>query len=603
MNKTISISIGGRNFFVEEQAFQKLDAYLKAIKAHFAAQAGSEEIVSDIENRMAEKFSENTKNNSQAVVTLTDVNNIIAELGTVDDITSEGGNSSHTRYDSADSSVKRRLMRNGDDKIIAGVCSGIAAYFDIDPFVVRCVFGLLIFAWGTIIPIYLLLWIIMPEAKTATEKMQMRGQPLNLDSISQNIKEKAQEFKEQMHKHAANFKSSGEKDANSGPEKNDGDAEVKKNSKNRLSGFFRQIGQGISSLILGIVKIAGKLIGLFIIITGALATAGLTFVGAVAIFNADSPYLNFPLGTIPHDVIYYIFIFLAYLLLLIPLQFFILLGSSIFGRSKSFTASAGLGMLGIWLAALIIGGVMGIKYFPGYASAIQNSPQMQDASKTYEVLEFKSVNLSNSNNYKLIQGGGFGVKAEGTAYELEKLEVKIEDGVLSVDNKNEKFCFFCWDRGVAVEITAPTFENINGKNSSRITGENITATSTTITLSNSSRADFGLNVKDLNLKLSNSSRAVLAGSVETLKANLSNSSRLDATLLQAKDAEVVASNSSRANVNVSQNLLYKTTNSSRIYYSGQPHLQGTGSVTSFPEPDEFFTPFEPTPPSASSTAN
>src|SRR6185295_1985754 len=121
MNKTISINLGGRNFFIEEEAYKKLEAYLNSIKARFAEYQGSAEIVADMESRIGEKFSEKFEGNSQAVITIADIDNLITELGSVEDIAGEEGNK-HSHKQQSENYIPKRLMRNGDDKIIAGVC-------------------------------------------------------------------------------------------------------------------------------------------------------------------------------------------------------------------------------------------------------------------------------------------------------------------------------------------------------------------------------------------------------------------------------------------------------------------------------------------------
>lgn len=420
MNKTISINLGGRNFFIEESAYHKLDGYLIAIKKRFEQYPGSGEIVADMESRIGEKFWEKYQNNSQAVIVEADVDSLIGELGTVDDIAGDQGTRDKSDDKAAGPSfAPKRLMRNGDDKIIAGVCSGLAAYFDADPFVFRLVFGLLIFAWGTIIPIYLLLWLIMPEAKTATEKMQMRGEPLNINSIGETIKERAEEFKQRVHEvrdnkewrqwqrdvkdraktmredfrqsrrewregrrgapYAANLQPTADKVQN--PPNADAAANPVQVSsatagrpKSGFGGFVRDLFAGIGKIIIFVISLLRRVISLALIVAFGLAIAGVTLGFAVAVSGSHSPYLRLPLEVLPHTAAFYVLLILAYIIILIPLQFLLLAAVAVFGgRRAGLRASVGFSLFAVWLAALIAGGALGARYVPDYVYQIKNS--------------------------------------------------------------------------------------------------------------------------------------------------------------------------------------------------------------------------------------
>lgn len=589
MNKTISINLGGRNFFIEEDAFKKLDEYLKAIKARFSEYPGSEEIVTDMESRIGEKFLEKYDGKTGAVITVGDVENLISELGSVEDIAGEGAetNNNYNHNNNAKTSfAPKRLMRNGEDKIIAGVCSGLAAYFDVDPIIFRGLFIILLFAWGTIIPIYLVLWLIMPEAKTPTEKMQMRGQAFNLDNIGETIKERAEEFKEHINsvkskeewktwgkKAKAEVKSVGEDIKQSAQSMGHEAGEVSKKKAQGLANFLRQIFQGLGKLFFFVFKLFRRVIGLALIVSFGLAIAALTLAFVTAIFNSNSPYVGLPLAGIAHNTPFYVLLAAAYAIVLVPIQFLLLLAVSLFGWQKSALRPAGLlSLFVVWVVALAIGGAVGARYVPGYIEQIKNSPELQVVSKNYNTAYFNKVNLENSITYKLVQGSEFKIEASGYAMDLNRLNVNVENGQLTVNRNSRGFCIFCISGRPIVTITAPEFESISAENSSSVTSDSIISTSTTLTLANSSRANINFTAGELILKLGNSSTANLSGSANIMTAKLSNSSRLSAQNLQTKNAEITASNSSVANVNVSENLNYTSSNSSRIYYTGNPRV-------------------------------
>lgn len=187
MKKTTSISINNTLFHIEDDAFQSLDSYLKSIQAHFANNPDKDEIISDIEERIAEKFSEH----GARVITETQVKNIIDTMGTVEQF-------SETKEESnpgEKTSQARRLYRNPDDSLIAGICSGLGVYLHIDTRIIRVLFIISIFFGGLGIFAYVILWIIIPNATTAAQKLSMRGAPVTLASLSKVVKDKINDIR------------------------------------------------------------------------------------------------------------------------------------------------------------------------------------------------------------------------------------------------------------------------------------------------------------------------------------------------------------------------------------------------------------------------
>ncbi|HNW55596.1 MAG TPA: PspC domain-containing protein, partial [bacterium] len=177
MDKTTSINLGGLNFIIEESAHEKLIDYLKTVKKHLGKDIDPEEVMVDIESSMAEKL-KNSLTSYKEVVTVKDIEALITVMGTAEDFNREVGpeeESTQTKEDSEASGIKRKLYRDTDNAIISGVSAGLAAYFDIDPIVFRLLFVALIFANGFGLLAYLIFWIAMPEAKTASQKLEMHG--------------------------------------------------------------------------------------------------------------------------------------------------------------------------------------------------------------------------------------------------------------------------------------------------------------------------------------------------------------------------------------------------------------------------------------------
>lgn len=197
MKKTLTVNLGGTVFNIDEDAYRLLDNYLMNLKAHFRKEAGADEIVDDIERRISELLAEKLDGNRQ-VITLADVEGVIARMGKpeeMDDADRESeqragegyGPGSWTRSEET-VKVRRRLFRDPDNKMLGGVCSGLAAYLGWDTTLVRLLlFVILIFGYGTLIPIYIVSWIIIPEARTAAEKLSMHGEAVTVENIGKTV--------------------------------------------------------------------------------------------------------------------------------------------------------------------------------------------------------------------------------------------------------------------------------------------------------------------------------------------------------------------------------------------------------------------------------
>ena len=194
MKKTLTVNLGGTVFHIDEDAYRLLDNYLSNLKHYFRKQEGAQEIVEDIETRICELFLEMI-NAGQQVITIEDVEAVIARMGKPEDFETEGEPNEEPRTESAYQSaeqyttykVGRRLYRNPDDKILGGVLSGFSAYLGWDATLVRIIALILICFYGVMIPIYLICWMIIPEARTADEKLAMRGEAINVENIGKTV--------------------------------------------------------------------------------------------------------------------------------------------------------------------------------------------------------------------------------------------------------------------------------------------------------------------------------------------------------------------------------------------------------------------------------
>ncbi|MCL1671641.1 PspC domain-containing protein [Elizabethkingia sp. HX XZB] len=188
MNKTLSIGLAGFSFTIEEHAYIKLNDYLAALRRSMEPEEANE-VMQDIEMRIVEIFK--TRLGKREVVNDEDVEAIIALIGTPEQIDEQEQEytskekSGSSRASGSGFSRDKQLFRDPETKMIGGVSGGLAGYLGVDIVWIRLAFVLLLFAKGFGALIYIILWIVVPKAKTAGDFLKMRGKPLNFDNLKE----------------------------------------------------------------------------------------------------------------------------------------------------------------------------------------------------------------------------------------------------------------------------------------------------------------------------------------------------------------------------------------------------------------------------------
>ena len=190
MNKILNINLGGYALTIDDDAYEYLQNYLDSIRRRFSESEGRDEIMHDIESRLGELISTNMGN--RTIVMLPDVQAAIEIMGKPEDFGGESAESAETAGKSSGKKTFRpgkRLFRDEDDAVIGGVCSGLTAYFGFqDPIWMRIIFVVLaLISFGFWVPAYILLWILVPPARTAAERLAMRGETANVENIAREI--------------------------------------------------------------------------------------------------------------------------------------------------------------------------------------------------------------------------------------------------------------------------------------------------------------------------------------------------------------------------------------------------------------------------------
>jgi phage shock protein PspC (stress-responsive transcriptional regulator) len=194
MKITVSVNLGGYSFNIDEDAYSELKRYLKNLEIHFAGEESSSEILSDIEARMAELFRARLTSYKQ-VININDVSQVISIMGNPEDFSDTEGPSPKEKFSTPGA---HRMYRDPDKRIIGGVCAGMGAYWDIDPWVVRIIFIAITLAGGLGVLIYLILYIVLPEARTTAQKIEMKGDPVNIQNIKESVKKEFETVRKKM---------------------------------------------------------------------------------------------------------------------------------------------------------------------------------------------------------------------------------------------------------------------------------------------------------------------------------------------------------------------------------------------------------------------
>lgn len=175
MKKTIHINLGGHAFSIEEDAFDRLDAYLKAVKTKLGESDEAKETLDDINLRIAELL-RGVHPDAGSAITLSDVEEIIKTLGDPDDYEApDDPDEQRESKETFEAPIKKQLFRDPDNRFLGGVCGGLGNYFGTDPLLFRLLFILATLFYGTSLLVYIILWIAVPKAVTVQQRIMMMG--------------------------------------------------------------------------------------------------------------------------------------------------------------------------------------------------------------------------------------------------------------------------------------------------------------------------------------------------------------------------------------------------------------------------------------------
>jgi len=331
MKKTFTINISGTVFHIDDDAYERLNNYIFQINRHFGDDTDAREIVEDIESRIAELFQERVKDGSE-VITINHVEEIIRIMGMPEAFAD--AKDEEQVITRVPRSHAKKLYRDPDDRIIGGVCSGLGAYFNIDPIIFRLLFVALFFGGGSGLFFYVILWIVVPKAANTAQRLEMKGEEVNINNISKTIKEEIQDIKENYQNVRSN------------------------KSYVRSRERFDDAGSVVMSVLRAILKIIVVFFGIILVSIGIIAIIALftslfvssEFIGITPFSNELPHYLGL---FVSDGTLTWFWIGLA-LTLGIPLIMLAYLGTKLIFRFESNNPAIGMSSLGLWVIGIII---------------------------------------------------------------------------------------------------------------------------------------------------------------------------------------------------------------------------------------------------------
>jgi phage shock protein PspC (stress-responsive transcriptional regulator) len=391
MKKSIKINLGGLVLHVDDDAYEILRNYLDQLQSRFTQVPGESEILNDIETRMAELFQEKLVPGKE-VINLADVKEVIDIMGEPEEIGEAGDEEAKPIMPPPLRGRGRRMYRDPSNQRIAGVCSGLAAYFKIDPLLVRILFVVFTLAYGAGILIYFVLWVGVPEARTAAEKLEMYGEPVNVYNIERQVRQEypydpaAPDYQQQP---------------------------VRRSSQGTLIGRF--VG-AIGRIILVFFKIIGFIIAFSFIIAGIAilgSMIGLAVSGKAWFINSDWNLngigLHEAIGFFVSPTAATIGVIGLILLVAIPVVGLIYGVVKVIFRFKARDRVGTIGLSGIWFITLIVLIVMAINEGVQYSSLDRTTTDKELIIPRSKKLIIKSLPYPDEISQNM---GGYGFHSE-----------------------------------------------------------------------------------------------------------------------------------------------------------------------------------------------
>ena len=542
MKKNITVNLNNIIFNIEEDAFELLQNYLIDIEEYLISNENKKSIVLEIESRIARYFSSKlSKNNS--LIHLLLVQELIKSFGEPSHFTNATTHPFELKSKISSNQVKR-FYRDPENGWFGGVAAGMAIYFSWELTLTRlAMFVLLILGIGSILPIYLVLWLVVPAAKTPAQKLEMQGEVHTLETLKQELN------RLKLHWASNRFKQSA---ANMGDK-------LLLILHTFLKGLFWLVG-----IVSGLVIIL-LLVGIVALLVIALFNPTALSEYAPTIFSSQNT-----VGIIPN-----LFTIIISLILIIGCPIFLLLFlsiRSITGRYR-YSYIASWTVLFIWITSLLV------LYTLGFSGFLSNKPHAlpfrvhwtYDKTKMVDEVriteQFDAIELYGNIELVLMNDPVQKLIVSSQADYLSHITTKVEEGILHIYTDE-----FSFTRDVKIIISSNTIKSLLAKGACSIkTISDYSAPMFSLQLIGASQANMNMKIEGLfSVNTKGASQATFKGSSQTLKFKAVGASKIDASDLQAQFVNVAAVGVSQVRVFASKSLNADAVGASRIECKGTP---------------------------------
>ncbi|MEQ9187163.1 MAG: PspC domain-containing protein [Cryomorphaceae bacterium] len=410
MKKTVQVNLSGQVFTLDEDAYDLLSGYLKRIGRLYERSAGKDEILSDIELRIAELLLER-KGDVKAVVSTTDVQAVIEIMGNPEDFEDEEIEVDEPSYSSRSYEGQKRLFRDPDNPLIGGVCSGIAYYFGVDPIWIRLSFAVALIFFGTGVLFYIILWMIIPVAKTSADKLSMRGKPVNIDSIGKTVEEELNNIGARFSKGGQNFTDGTGRKIERGIDK------FFNFMAELFRGFFTVLGKvlGVAFILIGVVTIV-------VLLTGVIGIADIVHLGS---HGWDSSYSIYEIGDLIFNSSEWFYLAVLGLFLFVGIPF---LGLAYGGLVLLFPTVRvpylGASLMGLWF----------LGFFAGITVVLNTAGEYSKEETMTDRITLDDLGLVSDTLILEVGDDPFNISEKRAYYANNDFMMRIVDGRIMVGN-------------------------------------------------------------------------------------------------------------------------------------------------------------------------
>lgn len=542
MKRTFTINLNNVVYHIDNDAFDLLRGYLDEVEARLSPEE-KKEVMADIEARISELFTEKLQKGKD-VINISDVEEVIAILGKPNQFTEEDEDSQTTPPPMGEKKTRKKFYRDVDNAVLGGVAAGLAALLGWDVVLVRILLVVIVFlGYGTIIPIYLIVWLITPPARTIAQKLEMQG----VEATAERIKQEFNNLKNYV--------------------ESDKFRESASNAGNRLAEVFGAIFKALFVIFGAIMGFVG------FILLGVLLLLLSFFIFEPAFLSGYLPEIQVVTGS---GLSVAMFITLI-LMIGIPIFGLIVGAVRIFsGRKGTSTSPLSWILTIIWFLSLFVFAGLSARLLTRVDKISINNMDINWSfehdhtpaiNETRVVDPFTDIEVAGNIKLDLTQDSVSNLQIRCQPSVMPYLITETVDGVLKIYTRK-----LFVNREIKVHVVNPDFKKIKAEGATeirsfgKITGENLD-----VQVSGLSKADLDVQVsRDMLLNVSGASRLEIQGLAYSLNSNSSGTTRIEADKLLVRNARINASGASDIELNVTDSLFADLTGASSFSYVSKP---------------------------------